>query len=130
MKDINKVILLGRLGSDPIRRETKTGKTVVQFPVATARRVLSSSGTEDTESSGERDYVEETQWHRVVTWGKQAEACAKYLKKGQPVFVEGSIRTRTFEDKDGLERLSVEVHADTLSFLPNGVSKMAELAAV
>jgi single-strand DNA-binding protein len=122
MKDINKVILLGRLGADPVRRETKTGKVVVQFPVATARRIVSSVDAEELDSASDREFVEETQWHRVVTWGKQADACAKYLKKGQAIFVEGSIRTRTFEDKEGLERLSVEVHADTLSFLQPSMS--------
>lgn len=124
MKDINKIILLGRLGADPIRRETKTGKVVVQFPVATSRKILDQNNAEeDSTQSLQKEYLEETQWHRIVTWGKQAEACAKGLKKGQAVYIEGSLRTRKFEDKEGLERLSVEIVAEQVSFLSAPFSK-------
>jgi len=111
MKDVNKMILLGRLGADPVQRETKTGKVVVQFPIATNRR------TRDEASEDETGIKEETQWHRVVAWGKQGEACAHYLKKGQPVYVEGSIKSRKYESKEGEQRYSVEVHADNVVFL-------------
>jgi single-strand DNA-binding protein len=114
MKDVNKIILIGRLGSDPVLRETKTGAVVVHFPVATSRRVKS------TEPSEEEPKTEETQWHRIVAWGRQGEACAQYLKKGQKVYVEGSILSRKYEAKDGTEKMSFEVIADTVSFLGGG----------
>lgn len=121
MKDVNRVTLLGRLGADPIRRETHAGRAVVQFPVATSRRYRVNDGAADAESSDEApkttEWQEETQWHRVVVWGKQAEACAQYLKKGQPIYIEGSLRSRKFEDQEGIERYSFEVHAETFSFI-------------
>ncbi len=121
MKDVNRVTLLGRLGADPIRRETQNGRAVVQFPVATARRYRVNDGAGDGEandaSQKPTEWHEETQWHRVVVWGKQAEACAQYLKKGQPIYVEGSLRSRKFEDQEGVERYSFEVHAETFSFI-------------
>jgi len=114
MKDINKIILIGRLGADPILRETKTGAVVVHFPVATSRRVKS---TEPAENEEEVKMTEETQWHRIVAWGRQGETCAQYLKKGKKVYVEGSILSRHYEAKDGTDRMSFEVIAETVSFL-------------
>ncbi len=113
MKDVNKIILIGRLGADPVQRETKAGLPVVQFPLATTRRTR--DGTPD--ENGEEGLNEETQWHRVVAWGKQGENCAQYLKKGAPVFIEGMVRSRKFDAKDGTSRLSFEVHADYVNFL-------------
>ncbi len=107
MKDINKIILVGRLGNDPVKYSTKTGLAVAHFTVATAQ--WSKSKEE-----------EETQWHRIVAWGKQGENCVQYLKKGQSVFVEGVLKSRKFEGKDGVERTSFEVHADQVSFLGGG----------
>lgn len=118
MKDINKIILIGRLGADPVMRETKTGATVVHFPVATTRRVKPT--TEPDPSSTEEAKTEETQWHRIVAWGRQGETCALYLKKGQRVYVEGSFLSRKYEGKDGTERMSFEVVAETVSFLGGG----------
>ncbi|MBC7386688.1 MAG: single-stranded DNA-binding protein [Cryobacterium sp.] len=114
MKDVNKVILIGRLGADPILRETKTGGVVVHFPVATSRRIKS---TEPTENEEVKPMAEETQWHRIVAWGRQGETCAQYLKKGQKVYVEGTILSRRYEAKDGSEKTSFEVIAETVSFL-------------
>lgn len=111
MKDVNKIILLGRLGADPIQRETKSGTVVVHFPVATSRRLR-----EDGESEGE-SFTEETQWHRIVAWGKRGEHCALYLRKGNRVYVEGSVRTRKYDTKDGEARIAFEIHADEVSFL-------------
>lgn len=110
MKDVNKIILMGRLGADPIRRETKAGNPVVHFPLATSKKL---KGTEEGDT-----LKEETQWHRVVVWGKQGEDCATFLKKGQGVFIEGSLKSRKYEAKDGTERYSFEVIADSVSFLP------------
>ncbi|MCM2279661.1 MAG: single-stranded DNA-binding protein [Oligoflexia bacterium] len=110
MKDVNKVILIGRLGSDPIQRETKSGVAVVHFPLATSRRL----------KEGDQESTEETQWHRIVAWGKQGELCAQYLKKGQTVFVEGSMRSHKYETKSGDARMSFEVHLENVSFLSGG----------
>ena len=116
MKDVNKIILIGRLGANPILRETKTGAVVVHFPVATSRRVKSTEPSDDES----KQMTDETQWHRIVAWGRQGETCAQYLKKGQKVYVEGSILSRRYEGKDGLERVSFEVIAETVSFLGGG----------
>lgn len=113
MKDVNKIILIGRLGADPIQRQTKSGVSVVHFSVATSRRFT----REDSNGSATNTVVEETQWHQVVAWGKQGEACSQYLKKGNRVYVEGSIKNRQFEDKGGVTKTTVEVHAETVSFL-------------
>src|SRR5208283_2485198 len=97
MKDVNKVILLGRLGADPVQNETKNGLAVASFSVATSRK-----GREDAEP--------QTQWHKVVAWGRQAEACGQYLKKGHAVYVAGMMKSRNYEAKDGSQRTSFEVH--------------------
>jgi single-strand DNA-binding protein len=109
-RDVNKVILLGRLGADPVRRETKNGRAVVNFPLATSRR------TAPQEEGGEAGT--ETVWHRVVAWGKDGENCAQFLRKGEAVFVEGSFRSRKYAGKDGVDRYSYEVHAEQVKFLP------------
>jgi single-strand DNA-binding protein len=113
MKDVNKVILVGRLGGDPIQRATKQGTAVVHFQVATSRRVLKEGLTEGAEDVR----TEETQWHRVVVWGKQGEACAQYLKKGNPVYIEGSFRSHKYDGKDGQSRMAYEVYAENVSFI-------------
>jgi single-strand DNA-binding protein len=114
MRDVNKIILVGRLGADPVMRETKSGAVVVHFPVATSRRVKT---TEPVDTEDGKAVREETQWHRVVAWGPQGQACAQYLKKGQQVYVEGAVLSRKYENKDGEERLSFEVIAESVSFL-------------
>jgi single-strand DNA-binding protein len=111
MKDVNKIMLIGRLGTDPVQRETKNGLAVVHFPLATSRRVV------EQEPGAEAKEREETQWHKIVVWGKQAEACKLYLVKGQAVFVEGMMRSRKYTNKEGAERISFEVHAENVSFL-------------
>lgn len=111
MKDVNKIILIGRLGNDPVQRETKNGLAVVHFPLATSRRLADADPKDGDQPK------EETQWHRVVVWGKQAEACKQYLDKGQAVFVEGSVRSRQYTNKDGTSRVAFEVHAENVSFL-------------
>lgn len=121
MRDLNKVFLMGRLGADPIQRETKTGFPVVQFSLATSRK------TRQEDEEGNDSLSEETQWHRVVVWGRQGEACAKYLRKGNPVLVEGNIRSHAYTAKDGNEKQSFEVHADAVSFIgAHGLSRDAE----
>jgi single-strand DNA-binding protein len=103
---VNKVILIGNLGRDPELRYTKSGQAVANFSLAT-----SESWTRE----GNRE--ERTEWHRVVAWGKTAELCTKYLSKGRTVYIEGSLRTRDWEDKEGGKRQTTEVHAQTVQFL-------------
>jgi single-strand DNA-binding protein len=126
MKDINKAILVGRLGSNPILRRTKSGFPVAQFSVATTRRFLREEQTPSSENQEEVSYspkqanstsLEETEWHKVVAWGRQAEVCAQYLKKGNTVYVEGTIRSHPYEDKNGQSRVSFEIQSETISFL-------------
>lgn len=143
MRDLNRMMILGRVGSQPERRETKNGVPVVNFSVATSRKsasvaVAAASGVPaEAASTGESGSVEVppgtegiavpptppsveteiTQWHRVVVWGKQAEHCARFLKKGETVFVDGSLRSRTYKDGAGIERTIFEAHADAVLFL-------------
>ena len=138
MKDFNKIMLIGRLGADPEKRTTNSGQSVVRFSLATSRRVKerqeqADDGTPEEANAPESDvgteqYGQETQWHRVVAWGKQGDICAQYLKKGQSVFVEGSLRSRKFNGKDGVPRTLFEVHAQNVSFL--GTAAAAHASAV
>lgn len=113
MKDVNKIILIGRLGNDPIHRHTKAGKSVVHLSLATSRQIA----RENPDSPGQFTSVEETQWHKVVVWGKQGEACAQYLKKGNAIYVEGYLKTREYRDKNDQPREATEVLAEEVSFL-------------
>jgi len=110
MMDINKAILIGRLGAQPVIRATHQGISVTNFPVATSRRVRKGDAESET-------YDQETQWHRIVVWGKQADFCSKYLKKGQAVYIEGSIRSRKYKTDAGDEKSISEIHAERLSLL-------------
>ncbi|MBL4683227.1 MAG: single-stranded DNA-binding protein [Nannocystaceae bacterium] len=107
MAGINKVILIGNLGRDPELRYTGSGTAVCQLNIATARSY--------TNKNNER--VEETEWHRVTVWSKQAEFCSQYLSKGRQVYVEGRLQTRSYEDKEGIKRYSTDIIADTVQFL-------------
>ncbi len=104
---VNKVILIGNLGADPEMRYTPSGAAVCELRLATNESW--------TDRSGERQ--ERTEWHRVVVWGKRAEVVSKYLSKGRQVYVEGRIRTRSWEDKEGNKRYTTEIIADTVQFL-------------
>ena len=103
---LNKVHLIGNLGADPETRTTGGGMVVASLRLATSRRVKKGDNWE-----------EETEWHKVTVFGKTAENCAKYLKKGRQVFVEGRIHYSKYKDKDGNERYGVEVVADDVKFL-------------
>ncbi|MSP38396.1 MAG: single-stranded DNA-binding protein [Deltaproteobacteria bacterium] len=108
---VNKVILVGRLGKDPEVRFTNTGSAVGNFSIAT------SEIWNDRE--GKRQ--ERTEWHNIVVWGKQAEHCGQYLAKGREVYVEGSIRTRSYDDKNtGAKRYITEIVAQRIQFLGGG----------
>jgi single-strand DNA-binding protein len=107
MAGVNKVILIGNLGADPELRYTSGGSAVSDLRVATTRRWSDRNGKSQ----------EDTQWHRVVVWGKQAENCKEYLAKGRQVYVEGRLQTRQWEDRDGNKRYTTEVVAETVQFL-------------
>ncbi len=110
MKDVNKVFLMGHLGSDPILRQTKAGLSVAQFRLATSFR---ASKKEEANSQVEPD---STVWHTVVTWSKTAENCAQHLKKGDRVYLEGTLKTRKYDSPKGESRVIHEVHADRVYF--------------
>lgn len=106
MSSVNKVILLGRLGSDPEIKFTTSGQGVCNFSLATSERWKDKQGQPQ----------ERTEWHRVVAWGKLAELCAEYLAKGRQVYIEGSLQTREWE-KDGVKRYTTEIKARDVTFL-------------
>jgi len=109
---VNKVILVGNLGKDPEVRFTSGGQAVATLRIATSR-----SWTD--KQSGQRK--EETEWHDVEVWGKQAEQCGEYLAKGRQVYVEGRLKTDKWQDKQsGQDRYKVKVVADTVRFLGGG----------
>lgn len=103
---VNKVILVGHLGKDPEVRYLANGTTVVNFSMATSDRV-----TKD----GQKTTV--TEWHKVVAFGKLAEICRDYLNKGKQVYIEGKIRSRSWEDKDGNKRFTTEIVAHQMQML-------------
>lgn len=107
MAGINKVIIVGRLGRDPEIRYSQQGTAVVNFSVAT-------SETWTDKATGQRQ--EQTEWHRIVVFGKQAENCEKYLSKGRQVYVEGKLKTSSYE-KDGQTHYSTDIVANTVQFL-------------
>jgi single-strand DNA-binding protein len=116
MSGINKVILVGNLGKDPEVRHLEGGAVVAKFPLATSE----SYKTKD----GQR--VDQTEWHNVVMWRGLAESAEKFLRKGSLVYIEGKIRTRSWDDKDGNKRFATEIIADTMTML---VSKRTEETA-
>jgi len=107
MASLNKIMLIGNVGSDPEMRYTPNGKAVTSFRMATNYRY---SGPD-----GERR--EETEWFRVSVWGRQAESCNQFLSKGRRVYVEGRLRSRNWEGQDGQTRTSLEVSANRVIFL-------------
>ena len=104
---VNKVILIGRLGADPEKLVTGSGKSVAKFNVATSETWKDKSGQKQ----------EKTEWHRVVVWGPQADNCAQYLSKGRQVYIEGRLQTRQWDDKEGKKRYTTEVVAQSVQFL-------------
>ena len=107
MVSLNKVMLIGNVGTDPEMRFTANGNPVTSFRLATSRTY--------TTSDGERR--PETEWFTIVAWKKQAESCNQFLSKGQRVYVEGSLRTRSWEGRDGQKRVTAEVIANRVLFL-------------
>ena len=108
MAGINKVILVGNLGKDPEVRYLEGGTAVANFPIAT-------SETYKDRTSGEKKTI--TEWHNIVVWRGLAEIAEKYLKKGNQVYIEGKLRTRQWQDKDGNNRYTTEVVGDNMQML-------------
>ncbi|MGE5450379.1 MAG: single-stranded DNA-binding protein [Acidobacteriota bacterium] len=108
MASINKVILIGNLGRDPEVRYTPSGAAVCNVSVATTR---------NWKDKNSGDKVEETEWHRVVFYDRLAEIAGEYLKKGRPVYVEGRLKTRKWQDKDGKDNYTTEIVAEQMQLL-------------
>jgi single-strand DNA-binding protein len=106
MSGINKVILVGHLGKDPEARTLEGGVSVVSFPLATS---------ETFNKDGRK--VEQTEWHNIVMWRGLADVAAKFLQKGKLVYIEGKLRTRSFEDKEGNKKYTTEVVAENFTML-------------
>ena len=110
MSDVQKVIIIGRLGRDPELRSTNSGKQVCNFSVAVNEKW---EGGESTE------------WFAVVVWDRMGEACAQYLRKGSKVYVEGRLRTRTFTGRDGTEKKTTDLQASAVKFLDKAGDRTA-----
>ncbi|WP_374592629.1 single-stranded DNA-binding protein [Aquabacterium sp.] len=108
MASINKVILIGNLGRDPEVRYTPNGAAICNITIATSR---------NWKDKNTGDKVEETEWHRVVFYDRLAEIAGEYLKKGRPVYVEGRLKTRKWQDKDGKDNYTTEVVAENMQLL-------------
>lgn len=106
MKGINKVILIGHLGSDPDVRHLESGVAVANFNIATTESYKDKQG----------NWVDQTEWHRIVLWRDMAERAEKFLKKGDPIYLEGKLKTREWE-KDGIKRYTTEIWGDLLRML-------------
>jgi single-strand DNA-binding protein len=107
---LNRVMLLGNLGADPELRYTQAGKAVLNMRLATTESYLDANKVRQ----------ERTDWHNVVLWGKRGEALAKFLTKGSTIFVEGGLRTSSYDDKEGIKRYKTEVHATNIILAGRG----------
>lgn len=112
---MNKITVIGNVGSDPEMRFTPSGKPVTSFPLATNRFY--------TAADGERK--KETEWFDIIAWGRQAESCNQFLSKGQRAYVEGRLRTRSWDGQDGQKRFRVEIHANQVIFLDRRAASAA-----
>ena len=108
MASVNRVIIVGNLGRDPEIKYMPSGDAAASLAVATTDKWKDKT-------TGEKK--EQTEWHRISFFGKTAENCGQYLKKGSAVYVEGSLRTRKYTDKDGVEKYATEIRGDSIQFL-------------
>jgi single-strand DNA-binding protein len=104
---INKVILVGNVGRDPEIRHLDKGVAVANFPLATSESYLAKNG----------EKITTTEWHNIVVWRGLAEVAEKYVKKGRQLYIEGRIRTRSWDDKDGNKRYTTEIYGDVMQLL-------------
>ena len=107
MAGVNKVILVGNLGKDPEVRHLEGGAAVANFPMATTEIYKDKTGQRQ----------EQTEWHNIVVWRGLAEVAEKYLKKGMTIYIEGKLRTRSWDDKEGHKRYTAEIVGDTFTIL-------------
>jgi len=107
MASVNKAILIGNLGKDPEIRYTPSGQAVGSFSIATSERWKDRDGQQQ----------ERTDWHNIVVWGRQAEIAKEYLSKGSPIYIEGRIQNRSYEDKDGNKKYISEIVTQRMQFL-------------
>lgn len=107
MSSLNKAMIIGRLGQDPDVRYTQSNTAVANMSIATSERYKDKSG----------EWKEKTEWHKVVAWGRTAEVCQEYLKKGLQVYIEGPIQTNKWEDKEGQTRYTTEIKALQMTML-------------
>ncbi len=105
-KGLNKAMIIGRLGQDPDMRYTQSGTAVANMSVASNHSVKKDG-----------EWVDATEWHRVIVWGKMAEACGEYLSKGSQVYVSGRLQTRSWTDQEDVKRYSTEIVAQDVIFL-------------
>ncbi len=118
MASVNKAIILGNLGKDPELRYTPSGQAVTSLRIATTEKYKDKSGVLQSR----------TEWHNVVCWGRLAEIARDYLKKGSPVFIEGRIQYRSYDDKDGIKRYQTDIVATGMQLLggrPSGAGESA-----
>lgn len=107
MASVNKVILIGNLGKDPETRYTNSGDAIANFSIATTDKWKDKSG----------EMQEKTEWHNIVMFGRQAEIAGEYLVKGKPVYIEGRLQTRKWQDKEGNDRYTTEIVGDRMQLL-------------
>jgi single-strand DNA-binding protein len=118
MSGVNKVIIVGRLGSDPELKYTGNSQAIARFSVATS---------EQWKNKQTGDMQEKTEWHRIVVWGKMAEICNQHLSKGRQVYVEGKLQTRSWDDQaTGQKKYSTEIVAQTVQFLGSAAGAGAQ----
>jgi len=116
MAGLNKVMVIANIGGDVTMRFTPNGKPVTNFSVATNRFYTAANG----------EQKKETEWFEVIVWGKQAESCNQVLTKGQRVYVEGRLGTRSWEGQDGQKHFKVEIHANLVIFLDKKMGSQAK----
>ncbi len=104
---VNKVILVGNVGKDPEVRHLDSGVAVANFPIATSESYIAKNG----------DKVTTTEWHNIVLWRGLADVAEKYVKKGRQLYIEGRIRSRSYDDKDGIKRYVTEIYGDVMQLL-------------
>ncbi|MCK4223828.1 MAG: single-stranded DNA-binding protein [candidate division Zixibacteria bacterium] len=118
MRGVNKVILIGNLGKDPELRYLPSGQSVTKFPLATGSKWKDKDG----------QWQDRTDWHNIVAFGRTAEVCNEYLKKGSQVYVEGRIQTRSYDDRDGNKKWITEIIAQSMQMLGRKGEPEAEVA--
>jgi single-strand DNA-binding protein len=120
MAGVNKVILVGNLGADPEVRYLNTGTAVANFRMATTQNIKNKEGEREAR----------TEWHRVVAFGRLAEICGEYLNKGKQIYIEGRLRTRSWDDRDGNKRWTTEIVATSMQMLGSPGDQAAMAAEI